>query len=1020
MAIGLQRSPGVCPELIGRDDVLDHLRGLLDGAADGGGRVGLIVGDAGLGKSRLLRTIKPYAEGRGFLVVQGSCFPQDRTEPYAPIVDALRARFAGLPPAAVAGACGQFADELRPLLPDLFPRPDGGAAAGRPDPERRRLFAALMHCLLHQASPRPVLLVVEDLHWCDEASLDFLFYLARQTKERPFLLLGTYRGDESTAHLRSWVTQLERESLAEEVALAPLRRDEVETMARAIVGSRLPLPTEATDALHALAEGNPFYVEELLAALPDTHVAGGWSWELELPRSLHAAVQQRVDRLSPTARQVLQVAAVVGRRFDFALLQRLAQLDEDGLVSVLEELVGARLLAEESADRFAFRHALTRQAIYAGLLRRTRILLHRRVAEALEQCHATAPDQHLGDLAEHFFRAEVWDKAQAYARRAGERALKLAALRAAVEHFSRALEANGQLVRATPAEEADAPLLAGTAAAAHRGRGRAYALLGDFERARLDGEAALAAAHTAGDLREECLTLLDLGVLWASRDFARAGGQFRAALALARGLDEPSLLAECLNRLGNWHANTPEPWEAILLHREALTIAERGDCPAGVATTLDWLGTTSYLCGDLDGSGAYFERAAALFRALDDRPLLASCLAMLTARAGTYILPSNSAGADDVAAAVRHGEEALALARAIDAPGAEAFALIQLAMTLGPRGEYGRAREMVTQALRVAERIGHGQWTVGAHSALGTLALDLLDAEAARRHLEQALAGARALGSTFWTQRTSAGLALACLLLHEPDRAAAVLAELPAVDGPVRSLGQWWVTYARARLALARRDPALALRLCGQLRPLGVGDASQSDLPLLVRLRAEAVTALRARGVMGTEPAEDVESALRAAREAAQRQGLRSELWRIDAALGAHYRAWGRSDEARHAFVSARAVIEELAAGIPDRSSRNLFLQNATALLPRAYRLSPLTSAAARFGGLSARERDVAALIARGKSNAEIAAALVLGRRTVETHVGNILTKIGASSRREIAAWAIANGLAGGAEARAA
>jgi len=143
-----------------------------------------------------------------------------------------------------------------------------------------------------------------------------------------------------------------------------------------------------------------------------------------------------------------------------------------------------------------------------------------------------------------------------------------------------------------------------------------------------------------------------------------------------------------------------------------------------------------------------------------------------------------------------------------------------------------------------------------------------------------------------------------------------------------------------------------------------------------------------------------------------RRQGTRTELWRVHATLGDLYRASGRSEEARLEYTAARAVIESVAADVPDSALRGHFLQQATAVLPRAYRLTPLTSAAARFGGLSARERDVAALIARGRTNAEIAAALVLGRRTVETHVGNILTKVGLSSRREIAAWATENGLA--------
>jgi DNA-binding CsgD family transcriptional regulator len=365
---------------------------------------------------------------------------------------------------------------------------------------------------------------------------------------------------------------------------------------------------------------------------------------------------------------------------------------------------------------------------------------------------------------------------------------------------------------------------------------------------------------------------------------------------------------------------------------------------------------------------------------------------MLATRGGSYDILSLDADAADVSAGVRDGEEALALARSSALPAAEAFALVQLAVILGPRGEYGRALDLAQHALQTAEAIGHGQWTRGAHQALGALYLDLLAPAEALPHLERALAVARAVGSIHWSWQTVGRLAVAHLELHQPERAAAILSELPDANGDTHWAARWWATYARARLALARRDAELALRLCDELRGPGSGET-----PPLVRLRAQALAALG--------HTDEAETDLRMLREAMRRQSTRSELWRTHAALGHLYRASDRVEDARLEFAAARAVIEQVAANIPDERLRGGFLQNATAHLPRAYRLSPLSTAAARFGGLTAREREVAALIARGKANAEIAAALVLGRRTIETHVTNILTKLGVSSRREIADW---------------
>lgn len=242
------------------------------------------------------------------------------------------ARFDGRSPESIAAACGPFLRDLQPLLPDLPPPAAETESAPNPDHDRRRPFAALTRCLLdHDGSP-PVLLIVEDLHWCDEASLDVLFSLSRRAKPRPYLLLATYRGDETTPHLRGWLEQIGRGRITEEISLGPLPGDDVTAVVRAILGPSPALPASVLERAVALAEGNPFYLEELLASLitadastsgdPDAEPAERWHGRL--PRSLHSAVQRRVERLSPAARGLIQLAAVVGRRFDIGLLLHLS------------------------------------------------------------------------------------------------------------------------------------------------------------------------------------------------------------------------------------------------------------------------------------------------------------------------------------------------------------------------------------------------------------------------------------------------------------------------------------------------------------------------------------------------------------------------------------------------------------------------------------------------------------------------------------------------------------------------
>ena len=1015
MTSGAAGPPGqsiVSPVLIGRGAILDALHRLVDGIEAGGPRVGLIAGEAGLGKSRLVAEARAYAEGRGCAVLEGVCFPQDRTSPFAPLLDLLRARLAGRAPEAVAEAVGPFCAELFPLLPDLLGRPSEPPPVGlEPELERRRLFAALAHCLVDRDDDRPLLVVVEDLHWCDDASLDFLFYLARRAASQPLLLLGTYRAEDADPRLRHWLAQLDRARLAEELTLGPLERSEVAAMLGAIFGQQRPLPDELVEAIHALAEGNPFYVEELLDALVAAgdirQVDGAWEWdprptaEWHVPRSLQDVVQQRVGRLSPTAREVLTLAAVIGRRFDFDLLRRLAQVDERTLLSLIKELIAAQLVVEESREQFAFRHALIRQAVYAELLARERAALHRTVAEAAEQLHGDL-DHGVDDLAYHFAEAEAWDKALAYARRAGERALRLYAPRAAVEQLTRALEAAHRLMRARGS--ASAPVPTPTLAALHRARGRAYETLGDFERARADYGAAVELARLTPDPRGEWQGLVDLGQLWAGRDYEQAGGYFEQALELARALDDSTLLAHSLNRVGNWRVNVEQPREALPLHREALAIFESSNDRQGIAATLDLLGMASYLCADLAGSIAYYERAAPLLRELDDRPGLISSLTMLSTRAGSYELGSMTADQASFTTAVHDGETAVELAWAIGWRAGEAFARTQLATVLGLHGEYAKALEMAERGLSIAEEIGHLQWRAMAHTAFGELYLDMLLLPAARDHLERALELAQEIRSSFWIQLVSGCLAWAYVHDRDLGRAAAVLGPLPDAEAPVGSLGERWMTFGHVHLALARRDPALALRLIDRLNAPPLDGSARLDSPRPALARAEALTLL--------ERYEEAEQALRTVRESARRQPARPLLWRSQAGLGAIYAAQGRPEDAQREFTAARTAIEELAHSLVDEALREEFLRSATARLPRPYRLSPRRVETARHGGLTAREREVAALVARGRSNREIADTLVLGERTIETHVSNILAKLTLASRREIATWAAEHGLA--------
>jgi len=656
----------------------------------------------------------------------------------------------------------------------------------------------------------------------------------------------------------------------------------------------------------------------------------------------------------------------------------------------MKELIAAQLVAEESAEQFAFRHALTRQAVYADLLARERKTIHRTIADTMENLYSATPDMHVADLAYHFYEAGAWEKALLYAQRAGEQAQAMYAPRAAIEQLTRALDAaqHGSITPPT---------------ALYRLRGRAYETLGDFEHALQDYETALQAARDAGDLQTEWQSFMDLGFLWSQRDYTRTGTYYRQALELARPMNEPLVLAQTLNRLGNWHLNIEEPREALHYHQEALTLVQQAHDQRGLAETYDLMGMTSFIGGDLIQATTCYRQTLALFQQFDDRQGLTSTLAQLSALGGIQQSETMVPAAIGFSESLQMGEQSLKIAREIGQQSAETYALLALAQYLGTRGEYGRAFEAAQASLAIAEQIEHVQWITYAHYVLGVHYLDLLALSEARQHLERALALAQEIGSWHWIRIISGFLASASILRQDLIRAETILNAALPPDAPSQTIGQRLVWAARADLVLARNDPAQALDITERLIVSAANLSGERVIPRLWKQRGEALTAL--------DRADEAEIALTAARDVARTEGLRPWLWRTCVALGRLYQKQTRREEAEQAYATARALIEELAANVPGEEPRAHFFSQATALLPHKRPLAPGRAAKEASGGLTAREREVAALIAGGKSNREIADALVVSERTIETHVANIMFKLSVQSRRQIRDWAIEKGL---------
>lgn len=979
-------TPLTAPVMVGREGLLGLLGEAAADARAGRGQALLITGEAGLGKSRLLREGVRLAAETGFRTLPGAAFEADLALPYALFGDLLNSSFAQGEWDARLGGLGAAGTDLAAWLPTPgLPRLPGL----EPGAEQRRLAEGLTGLLLELSRQTPLLVALEDLHWADETSLAWLRLFVRRLAGHPVLLLATCRSGDGSPALRSLLGGWARGREVREVALGPLGVSATGELVRAMLPREPPLRRDFLGALHRLTEGNPFFTEEVVKALAargdgsddlSEDVSGdgaGWAADalsdLRLPATLGAVLTGRLGGLSAEAGALASLAAVLGERFDVPLLVRLSGLDERAVLEALKTLVGAGLVSE-SADSLRFRHALTRAAVYGGLLGRERAALHGRVAAAL----LTDPDRddRAGELARHLLAAGDLSAGAVWSVRAARQAERLGAPHAVAEHLTNAASALGASGRSPDAD-------------LYRSRARALGTLGDFAGAKADLLCLLELSRGAGDRGAEWGALLELGRLWAAHDLGRSGTYFSEALALARTLDDPAALAHSLNRVGSWHLNRDEPGRALARHREALATFETSPDRRAVAETCDLLGVAYALSDDQTASLRHFERSVGVFRALGDRRGWASCeINLAEIRGPWFLFLTTAAPQADLGRAAQEAGEALRLAREVGWRAGEGWATMNLAGPALVRGDYGRALACAEAGLELAETLGNRQGELLCHLTLALVWWELLGAEAAGRHAERALGHAQAMGSPLYVRLSSFLLAKAHLLAGLPEQAEAVLSGVLDETAPPESSAQRLLRSAHADLLLTRRDFAGSLGrtqhlivTAPNLRPGGV-------IPYLWLLRAEALS--------GLGRAAEAETTLQEALATSRKTGRKPYEWRAHAALGALYRR-RRAGAAETHLGAARALTETLVESLPDAAQQEAFRRRAETAFPVLRRPSPHV--------LTPREQAVAELVARGLRDKAIAKALGIGERTAETHVSHILAKLGFRTRAQIAAW---------------
>jgi class 3 adenylate cyclase len=438
---------------VGREKEMDELRAGLEDSLSGRGRLMMLVGEPGIGKTRTSEEFATYAGLRNAQVVWGRCYEGEGAPAYWPWLQAIRSFVHDREPQELMSEMGPGAADIAQVVSEVKERLPGLPAppALEPDQARFRLFDSITTFLKNASLKKPMVLVLDDLHWGDKPSLLLLQFLARELRGTRLLVLGTYRDVElRRAHpLSQTLGELGREGLTHRITLRGLTEQDVARFIEITSGVKPPAPL--VEAVYRETEGNPFFVNEVVRLLVADgrleHAESVTSWSVTIPQGVREVVGRRLDHLSEECNRALTIGSVIGREFDLKTVEKaLAQADEgrmtsDRLLGVLEEAVAARVITEvpNKIDRYSFSHALIRETLYEELSTARRVRLHRQIADVLEE----DPEANLSQLAYHFSEAAQGgdvEKAISYATRAAERALQMTAYEEAVGHYERALQ----------------------------------------------------------------------------------------------------------------------------------------------------------------------------------------------------------------------------------------------------------------------------------------------------------------------------------------------------------------------------------------------------------------------------------------------------------------------------------------------------------------------------------------------------------------------------------------------------
>ena len=928
--------------LVGRDDDLIKWQLRLEGTLQGSGALVLISGEAGIGKTSFALACLESARAFGMACAIGRCYERPLVPAFAPWVDLLT------DPQAVLNA-------------DVLPQPFGHDP---PAQSAYQLKQAVVGLLRATATAHPFVLLLEDVHWADQDSLELLDFVTRRLDDLSLLVIATYRSEDVHRYhpLHDLLPHLQRDRPVDVLRLGTL----TEADTAQFVESRCDQSSHELAAyLHARSDGNPLFLFHLLRDLVEERLlprdAKGRLLppvqNVQVPIMLREIITQRVVRLGSDVEALLQVASAVGHEWDLAVVEKVLGWPEDRLLDALERALTAKIVSGTDApsDLHRFSHGLIREVMYTQQVARRRKQLHARIGALLEE----RPPVHRGigtdsaSLAYHFHAAEYWEKAVGYSLEAGDAARQRYANHSALQFYTQALDAVERAALADPSLRL----------AIHERLGQTYAVLKKQDRAENQFGRMLEAARTLDDRTAEGRALF-----WLS--FAQTR-QYRIGEARATG-------------------------------DAAMRIAEQAGNRRLLALTHWNTGHVYKIAGELDLAAHHLREAERLARDDGERDILGRSLenlAQLAIWSGHY------------RRAELLGAEALALSRESH----DALSLGGAYWTLGTvrceLGRYEQARQALQSGLDHAQESGERHYLARLLNTMGWLYFELGDVDTAACWDQQALAASREGHADRVSEAERYSLLnLATDELHAGrlDAAQARLAEFEQIldhgeYSRIRYLNRYQLL--RAQVAIAREDFDAALRWSDEAARMATAKGVRKNL---VKSRLIAGQALLALGRH-----QEAIVLLRQAADQAEDLEHGSLRWLTRLFLGKAHAASRQHAIATTQFRRAMDRVATIASEIDDERLRATFLASplVSELRASASRVEPRDRNHDYPAGLTSREVEVLRLVARGATNRAIADALTISVKTVNAHVASILAKTGSPNRTAATAFALRHGM---------